>query len=251
MVKSRMSIVSVVLIAAGCALVAVPLIWGIVTYPWFSIVNENVNAIELPEPPPPVIGYIEYTAYVPVTESVPEKITDSAEAMPVIDNEEFLVTIIPGGDEPDETEEPAEEEEVYVMPVFVLMGSVKIPRINISENLFLGTEEQTKYGLGFLDGSALPGTVGNTVIAGHRTSSTGKQPFRHLDKMQNGDLVTVRVNDVVYNYEVYDMFIVAKEDVWVLMPLLTERSVLTLVTCEPVVSAGSRPDRLIVRARLL
>jgi sortase A len=137
------------------------------------------------------------------------------------------------------------------MPVLVLLGSVKIPRINISENLFVGTDIQTQYGLGFLDGSALPGAEGNTVIAGHRTSSTGKQPFRHLDKMQNGDVITVTVNDDVFTYEVYDMFIVSKEDIWVLQPLLTERYVLTLVTCDPVVSIGSRPDRLIVRARLV
>jgi sortase A len=134
-------------------------------------------------------------------------------------------------------------------PRYTILGAVKIPRLSLSENLFIGTEDQMKYGLGYLEGSAIPGEKGNTVISGHRVSSIGKHPFRHLDKLQEGDVVTVEVGEEIFSYEVFDMFIVSKEEVWVLQPVREEAHLLTLITCDPVISAGARPDRLIVRAR--
>jgi sortase A len=131
-----------------------------------------------------------------------------------------------------------------------LLGSIKIPRINISENLFMGTGGQMRHGAGHLAGTPMPGERGNVVIAAHRVMSGGKQPFRHLDLLRNGDAVAVKFGDETFTYEVFDSFIVNERDLWVLYPLGGETHMLTLVTCDPVVSVGRRENRLIVRARL-
>ncbi|MCL2499503.1 MAG: class D sortase [Defluviitaleaceae bacterium] len=247
--------ISTALIIAGGVLVTLALASELITYPWFMKGTEA----ELPDPPPPPIAVITYAEYI-------EHIRDGTPSGDITEHR-----ILPGGDienviVPDEVvsdetttdevlfiqlpSDTAEYADTNVMLRYVLLGSVKIPRLNVSENLFMGTESQVNFGVGHLTGTPLPGEAGNSVIAAHRTARNGIQPFRHLDLLREGDAVIVEVNGESFTYTVYESFIVHESATWVLRSIESETHVLTLVTCDPVVTVTRRDNRLIVRARL-
>jgi sortase A len=219
---------AIALIVVGAVLIAIPLIQELYHYPW----KQTALAADMPDPPLPNIPYISFEEYL---RSDPAQL-----AIPV--RSDFTDS------ENGENETATTDEET---PPFVLLGTVKIPRMDISENLFEGTYEQMNYGIGHLAGSPLPGGAGNAVLGAHRVSAGGRFPFRHLDLLENGDTVTVILGEQVFVYEVYDSFIVNIRDIWVLEAVEGESHVLTLLSCEPVVSATRRQSRLIVRARLV
>jgi len=65
---------------------------------------------------------------------------------------------------------------------------------------------------GWFTGSAVPGEVGPTVIAGHVDSSEGPGIFYRLDTLRPGDLVTVgRSDGVAIRYRVTDVVSVPKD----------------------------------------
>ena len=135
---------------------------------------------------------------------------------------------------------------------FEPIGKVTITALNVSKNLLEGTGDEMHHGIGHLTGTPMPGAFGNCVISAHRVSSSGMEPFRYMDLLENGDIVTIEYDGAVYNYEIFDMFIVSKEDVWVLQPDWSVLKMLTLITCDPLIyPGGNRPDRLIARARLV
>jgi sortase A len=133
------------------------------------------------------------------------------------------------------------------------IGRIAVEALNIHENLYEGTTNEQLYkGVGHLPYSAMPGDVGNCVVSAHRSSSSGMEPFRYLNLLNEGDRVVIEINHQTFIYEVYDIFIVQKEDTWVLYPDSTERNLLTLITCDPLLyPGGNRPNRLIARARLM
>ena len=236
-----------ILIVLGAVFMLIPIAMEIADFPLFSLLNPNVNEVELEPPPPPTFEFVRFEDI----EDITVVLSDFEEFM---DYHDFL----PGEYiEYDESEQTASSGGGggggggggNHRP-FVLLGSVQIPRINISENLLMGTIREINFGIGHLIGSPLPGERGNSVIAAHRVAVNGMQPFRHLDRMQNGDVIHVDMGGTVFTYEVFDMFIVHKDDVWVLNRCPYEPYLLTLVTCDPVVSATRRYDRLIVRAKL-
>lgn len=64
---------------------------------------------------------------------------------------------------------------------------------------------------GWFRGSAVPGEVGPTVVAGHVDSYRGPGIFFHLDAMKPGDLVTIgRSDGRSVRFRVTDVLIVAK-----------------------------------------
>jgi sortase A len=103
---------------------------------------------------------------------------------------------------------------------------------------------------GFLSGSALPGTAGNTVLSGHHNIEA--KVFERLHELRPGDEVTLRAAGRPYRYVVEDSFILPERGVpdeqrmqnarWI-GPTADER--LTLVTCWP---ANDNSHRLIVIA---
>ncbi|MCL1807195.1 MAG: class D sortase [Oscillospiraceae bacterium] len=225
MKRSRRKLFSAALILAGCVCIAVLVFIEARDYPFSPGVEEKMS-----DPPPPdfdVVGYEEY-----IQEMINSPAADGTPA--------FLPD--PG--------DPAEESPAPAQPRYVLLGTIKIPRIDISENLFEGTENQMRYGVGHLEGSPMPGEKGNVVLSAHRVSTVGKYPFRHLDKMQDGDRIVIKLGEETFAYEVYDQFIVHETDLWVLKSVKEETHVLTLVTCDPAGGYGRREDRLIVRAKL-
>jgi sortase A len=243
--KSSWVALSTVLILAGCVFMAVPLLIEGFEYPWVPASDES----ELPDPSPPAFAAYSYAEYVEIVKNIGGE--EGGERA----KEAAWRDILPGGEE-EEVDEPSPETSPESAQNkgghrYVLLGSVKIPKINLSENLFMGAEDPLRHGVGHLEGSPMPGEEGNAVLAAHRVSSNGKQPFRHLDKLVAGDAVSVKFGEEIFIYEVFDSFIVSQHDLWVLQPVKGEPYLLTLVTCDPVVSAGRRENRLIVRARLI
>lgn len=108
----------------------------------------------------------------------------------------------------------------------------------------IGEDELTK-GPGWMVETPLPGSPGNSVISGHRTTYGG--PFGNLDLLEVGDRITItRPGSPDSVFEVRASFVVAPDDVWVTRH--TDGVRLTLTTCHP---KGSARQRLIVQAELV
>jgi sortase A len=89
-----------------------------------------------------------------------------------------------------------------------------------------------------------PGTVGNSVITGHRDTF-----FRHLHELNRGDTLLVQRDGKTYKYEVVEKKIVEPDDLSVLRPATDSR--LTLITCYPTYYIGPAPKRLVVFSKLI
>lgn len=97
--------------------------------------------------------------------------------------------------------------------------------------------------------TAFPGENGNTVIVGHSSNNwwdSGKYKFAFilLDKLQQGDKITLHYEGTRYVYEVENKKIVKPDNTSVLNQ--TEEPRLTLITCTP---PGTSWKRLIVQAK--
>jgi sortase A len=102
---------------------------------------------------------------------------------------------------------------------------------------------QLRQGPGHLRGTAMPGTNGNCIIAGHRDTH-----FRVLKDIRQGDEIVLQTRDGEYTYRVRAMQIVSPRDTKSLRP--TSDAELHLVTCYPFYYLGSAPKRFIVDAQL-
>jgi LPXTG-site transpeptidase (sortase) family protein len=95
-------------------------------------------------------------------------------------------------------------------------------------------------------GSAAPGEVGNTIIAGHVATRGGNAVFQHLPDVSVGDVVEVERGVELYRYQVTELRVVAPDQIQVMAA--TSDATLTLITCFP---DRNYEDRLVVIARLL
>ncbi len=109
-----------------------------------------------------------------------------------------------------------------------------------------GSGRTLAFGPGHLSASALPGEVGNTVIAGHRDTH-----FRFLEDMQAGELLNIESNKGIRHlYEVVATEIVDSRKGSLLLD--TDTAVLSLVTCYPFHTRETGgPLRYVVTARML
>lgn len=155
----------------------------------------------------------------------------------------------------DPTAPPAKEELNLSAEIFAarpkmnltLLGDIKIPKINISENIVEGSGNEMYYGVGHVINSAMPGQAGNCVLAAHRIY-VYMRPFRHLDKMAVDDIVYLSDDNLSYTYQIYDIFEIEEDESWVLYSSDEEEYMLTLITCTPVINPTRR---LVCRARLI
>ncbi|NDJ87096.1 MAG: sortase [Chloroflexi bacterium] len=100
-----------------------------------------------------------------------------------------------------------------------------------------------------LEGTAPPGTTGNTVLAGHVSHNRGVGPFRGLHNINIGDYVIVKDYDVEYSYIVTEVEKVAPHEIDAIAP--SRESMVTLVTCSDWDQrTRTYKSRIIVRATL-
>jgi len=127
------------------------------------------------------------------------------------------------------------------------MALIDIPAIGVTKYVVAGVDtSDLKKGPGHYPNTPFPGELGNSAIAGHRT--TYGEPFRQLDELVVGDSIVV--TDLVgrrFTYLVTGQQIVSPKDSWVVDTVDPTVATLTLTTCHPEFSAK---QRLIVFAQL-
>jgi len=130
------------------------------------------------------------------------------------------------------------------LPAATPLAVMRMPRIHLEVPVLEGSDDATlNRGVGHIEDTALPGTDGNSGIAGHRDGF-----FRGLKDVGVGDAIELEMLNERLVYRIERTLIVDPEDVWVLDP--TPSRSLTLVTCYPFYFVGSAPKRYIVRAIL-
>lgn len=119
------------------------------------------------------------------------------------------------------------------------VAKIEIPRIGVNDIIVAGVETgDLKRGPGHFPDTPLPGQLGNSAIAGHRT--TYGQPFRNVDQLQPGDEIKVTTLNGVYVYTVTGQTIVDPSQYQVVATTDPNVANLTLTSCHPVFTAQQR-----------
>jgi len=127
-----------------------------------------------------------------------------------------------------------------------VIGKIEIPSIDVNLPLLFGSDGKTlDRGAGQIIGTAAPGEIGNTGIAGHRANRDGRFFYR-LNELDIGDEIIIQTQKGTFTYTVYATKIVDPTDLSVLNRNQTDR-VVTLITCHPRYTADYR---LIVHGKL-
>jgi sortase A len=124
------------------------------------------------------------------------------------------------------------------------LGRLSIPKLGLDAELHEGIRLTTlDRGPGHWPGSAMPGQLGNVVVAGHRTSHGAE--FRHLDALAPGDELVFSTADGTFTYRVTGTRIVTPDALWIVDP--TDTPTATLFACHPL---GSTAERIVVNLAL-
>lgn len=122
------------------------------------------------------------------------------------------------------------------------LAILRIPKLRLTVPILRGTDDWTlNRAVGHIDDTALPGTDGNSGVAGHRDGF-----FRGLKDIGPDDVIELETLRGTEAYRVERIWVVDPDDVSVLDP--TPARSLTLVTCYPFYHVGAAPQRYIVRA---
>ena len=133
----------------------------------------------------------------------------------------------------------------YGAEPLVEIGSIEIPTIGVNSVLYQGIRLTTlDQGPGHWPGTALPGEIGNTVVAGHRTSHG--RVFRDIDQLREGDEIIFNTLEGRHVYRVTGVQIIEPHDVWIVDPTPFGRA--TLFACHP---PGSVRQRIVAFADLV
>lgn len=126
-----------------------------------------------------------------------------------------------------------------------IIGVISIDKIDLELPIGEGMDLDTlRFVIGHLPESAPLGTVGNSVLAGHRSHAFGTF-FNRLDELEIGDEIKItNSSGLNYTYEVYETLLVSPDDI---SPMRgsSKHKVITLITCHPILNPDSR---LIVHA---
>jgi sortase A len=124
------------------------------------------------------------------------------------------------------------------------IGTLQMPKLGATYTVVQGTDDNTlQKGPGHYPSTALPG-VGQTVaIAGHRT--TYLAPFRNINRLGQGDTVTLTMRYAKFTYTVQYHQVVPPNAWWITRNHGYDRLVLS--ACNPLYSAS---QRIVVFARL-
>lgn len=136
-------------------------------------------------------------------------------------------------------------EELLNITGFGIMGYIDIPSIKCSLPIYHGTEESVlQNAVGHLEWSSLPvgGESSHCVLSAHRGLPSAKL-FTDLDKLNIGDVFTMRILDEILTYEVDQILIVEPKETKDLH-IVEGQDYCTLLTCTPY---GINSHRLLVR----
>lgn len=127
---------------------------------------------------------------------------------------------------------------------YIELGRIEIPKIGVDTTLLQGISLNTlDLGPGHWPGTALPGQIGNSVIAGHRTSHN--KVFRNVDQLVPGDEVVFTTNEGTFTYLVRETTIVKPDAMYIIDQ--TYEPTATLFACHP---PGSTRERIVVHLDL-
>jgi sortase A len=128
-----------------------------------------------------------------------------------------------------------------------VIGRIVMPDIGVNKWVVAGaTMDMLERGPGLFANTALPGQLGNSAIAGHRTSYGA--PFSRIDQLDPGDDITVVTPRGSFTYAVTETKIVPATAVEVLDTVDPEKATLTLVSCHP---KWTSRERIVVFADLV
>lgn len=127
----------------------------------------------------------------------------------------------------------------------VVHGTLALPTLGVSQPLYEGvTLTAIDRGPSHWPGTAMPGEVGNVVVAGHRTTFT--RPFHDLDRLRPGDPLVFTMEDgTTWTYELVGLSIVDPDALEILTQ--TNERTATLFACHP---KGSAAQRIVAHFRL-
>ena len=135
-------------------------------------------------------------------------------------------------------EEPAADLTAYGVADEII-GVLEIPAMELIMPVYLGASDaHLAAGAAVLGNTSAPIGGGNTncVIAGHR-GWRGADYFRHIDRLQVGDTVTLTNLWKPLTYTVADIQIIQPHEVDKIK-IQPNRDLLTLLTCHPYASGG-------------
>ena len=126
------------------------------------------------------------------------------------------------------------------------LGRIQIPAIGLDvgygEGVFADTLTR---GPGHWPGTPMPGRQGNSVVSGHRNTHT--QPFKELDRLTDGDEITVTAHSAKTTFRVTETEIIPEAEYKdnVLRQPEGDRRMITLFACHP---EGNPVFRIVVTA---
>jgi sortase A len=133
----------------------------------------------------------------------------------------------------------------YAQTPDVVHGTLALPTIGVEQSLHEGvTLTAIDRGPSHWPGTAMPGEVGNVVLAGHRI--THSRPFYDLDRLRPGDpLVFTLTDGSRWTYELTSVEIVAPDAMHIVEQ--TPGRTATLFACHP---KGSAAQRIVAHFKL-
>ena len=135
-------------------------------------------------------------------------------------------------------EEPAADLTAYGIDDEII-GVLEIPAMELTMPVYLGaSDDNLAAGAAVLGSTSVPigGDNTNCVIAGHR-GWRGADYFRHINRLQMGDTVTLTNLWETLTYTVADIQIIQPHEVEKIK-IQPNRDLLTLLTCHPYASGG-------------
>lgn len=125
-----------------------------------------------------------------------------------------------------------------------MIGIIKIPSINLKYPILEGTDDKVlKQAVGHFTSSALPGEGSNMTLIGHNNFILS-EPFKKLDNVKEGELVTISTLEKDYTYEIVKIYTVDPYNKDVVKK--STETKLTLITC-----TDDASERLVVEALLV
>jgi sortase A len=127
----------------------------------------------------------------------------------------------------------------------VAIGTLSIPALGLDDTLYEGVAlSSIDHGPSHWPGTAMPGHVGNVVVAGHRI--THSHPFRHLDQLSEGDIAIVTTAEGAFTYTFTGIDVVTPSQMEITDQ--TPDYTATFFACHP---PGSAAYRIVAHWRLI